>query len=225
MSVRIKIDVVSDISCPWCAIGLNALEAALGKLAPEVQAELHFQPFELNPQMGAAGESIAEHLGKKYGTTPEQILKNEETIRTRGEQVGFKFDMGKRTRIYNTFDAHRLLCWADAQGKQRALKHALFVAYFTEGRDPGDHEVLAEVAAQLGLDAQRARQILASDEYASEVRARERFFLDRGIKAVPAVIVNDRYLIQGGQPVEVFEQALRRIAAETPARPQPAVGK
>ena len=216
MSVRMKIDVVSDVSCPWCVIGLKSLEAALAKLGKEIEADLHLQPFELNPQMACGGESIAEHLGRKYGSSPEQLEEGQERIRARGEQLGFRFDMGKRSRIYNTFDAHRLLHWADTQGKQRALKHALFAAYFTEGRDPSDHEVLVEVAARAGLDAERARQILASGEYANEVRSRERFYTDRGIQAVPAIIINDRHLIQGGQPVEVFEQALRRVAADTP---------
>jgi predicted DsbA family dithiol-disulfide isomerase len=123
--------------------------------------------------------------------------------------------MQKRNRIYNTFDAHRLLHWASGQGKQRALKHALFAAYFTEGRDVANHDVLVDVAASVGLDAERARQILSSDEYTKEVRASERFYLDHGIHAVPAVIINDRHLIEGGQPVEVFEQALRRLAADT----------
>jgi predicted DsbA family dithiol-disulfide isomerase len=217
MPVRMKIDVVSDVSCPWCLIGLKSLEAALAKLGNEIEADLHFQPFELNPQMARGGESIAEHLGRKYGASPEQLEQGQERIRARGEELGFKFDMGKRSRIYNTFDAHRLLHWADTQGKQRALKHALFTAYFTEGRDPSDQQVLVDVAAQAGLDADRAREILHSDEYANEVRTRERFYLDHGIHSVPAIIVNDRHLIQGGQPVEVFEQALRRLAANRPA--------
>lgn len=212
MPGRMKIDVVSDVSCPWCAIGLKSLETALAKLGQEVDAELHMQPFELNPQMGREGELISEHLARKYGASTEQLKQGEEVIRERGEKLGFRFDMGKRTRIYNTFDAHRLLYWADREGKQLPLEHGLFAAYFTEGRDPSDHDVLVELATQAGLDPARARQILASDEYAAEVRARERLYLQQGIQAVPAFIINDRYLIQGGQPVEVFEQALRRLA-------------
>jgi predicted DsbA family dithiol-disulfide isomerase len=206
-----KIDFVSDVSCPWCVIGLKSLEAALAKLGGDVDVDLHFQPFELNPQMGRGGQSIAAHITEKYGSTPEQLERSQEMIRTRGADLGFIFDMQKRSRIYNTFDAHRLLHWADGEGQQRALKHALFAAYFTEGRDPSDHDVLVDVAARAGLDAERARQILASDEYATEVRARERFYLDHGVHAVPAVIINERHLIEGGQPVEVFEQALRHL--------------
>ncbi|GGP20616.1 DsbA family oxidoreductase [Silvimonas iriomotensis] len=213
MTSRLKIDFVSDVSCPWCAIGLNALERALGQIGPDIEADLHFQPFELNPQMVPEGQDINEHLAQKYGSTPEQSARNREDIRARGEDVGFEFNMDKRGRIYNTFDAHRLLHWAGEQGKQRELKHALFKAYFTDGLSPGDHEVLLRVAADVGLDIERARQILASDEFAGDVRQAELFYQQNGIHAVPAVIINDRHLIQGGQPVEVFEQALRQIAA------------
>ena len=213
-----KIDFVSDVSCPWCVIGLKSLEDALGRVAGEVQAEIHFQPFELNPKMPAEGQDIAEHLAEKYGSTPEQSQRNREMIRARGQDVGFTFSMDKRSRIYNTFDAHRLLHWAEEEegkgkGRQLALKEALFKAYFTDGESPGSHEVLARVAGEVGLDMARAKAILASDEYADAVRQREQFYLQQGIHAVPAVIINDKHLISGGQPVEVFEQALRQIAA------------
>jgi predicted DsbA family dithiol-disulfide isomerase len=213
----LKIDFVSDVSCPWCIIGLKSLEQALARMNGEVTADLHFQPFELNPQMPREGQDITEHLAEKYGATPEQSARNREAIRARGEEVGFTFNMDKRTRIYNTFDAHRLLHWAEREGRQQALKHALFGAYFTEGENPGAHDVLVRSAAAAGLDPARAQQILASDEYAEEVRERERFYLDQGIHSVPSVIINDRYLIQGGQPVEVFEQALRQVAESAPA--------
>jgi predicted DsbA family dithiol-disulfide isomerase len=211
-TTTMRIDFVSDVSCPWCAIGLSSLEAALARLQGEIDVDVHFQPFELNPQMSPGGENIVEHLAKKYGSTPAQIERNQEMIRERGAAVGFTFDMQKRNRIYNTFDAHRLLHWAEAEGKQRALKHALFEAYFTEGRDPSSHDVLLDVAAKAGLDVARARSILASDEFAREVREREEFYIQHGIHAVPAIIINERHLIEGGQPVEVFEQALRRLA-------------
>jgi len=212
MSQRIKIDFVSDISCPWCAIGLRSLETALSRLGNEIQPDLHFQPFELNPQMGADGEDIVEHIAHKYGSSPEQVALNQEMIRERGAALGFVFDLNKRRRIYNTFDAHRLLHWADEIGKQKELKEALFAAYFTEGLDPSNHDVLENVAASVGLDRDRVRKILTSDEYATEVRAREQRYQNSGIHAVPAVILNDRYLVQGGQPVEVFERALRQAA-------------
>ena len=214
MSTTLKIDFVSDVSCPWCIIGLKALEQAADRLQGEVALDLHFQPFELNPQMGPEGQDIGEHLQEKYGATPEQSQKNRDAIAARGAELGFTFRMDKRSRIYNTFDAHRLLHWAEEQGLQSALKKALFQAYFTDGQSPGDHEVLVRVASDVGLDAAQAREVLASGCYADEVREREQFYLQNGIHSVPAIIVNERHLIQGGQPVEVFEQALRQIAAE-----------
>ncbi len=215
MTTSLKIDFVSDVSCPWCAIGLSSLEQALQRLGSDIQAELHFQPFELNPQMPPGGQDITEHLTQKYGSTPEQQAHNREAIRQRGADVGFTFRKEGRGRIYNTFDAHRLLHWAEtqAEGRQAALKKALLKAYFTDGESPESHEVLVRVAGEVGLDTARARQVLESNEYAKETRERERFYTNAGIHAVPAVIINDRHLISGGQPAEVFEQALRQIAA------------
>jgi predicted DsbA family dithiol-disulfide isomerase len=214
MKKHIKIDFVSDVSCPWCAIGLQSLQNALHTLEGELEATLTFQPFELNPQMVAEGENITEHLAKKYGSTPEQAAGAQENIRARGAALGFVFNMDKRGRIYNTFNAHRLLHWAEGEGagKQAALKKALLTAYFTDGEDPSDSALLVRVAASVGLDTARAQAILNSDEYADEVRAQERFYQQAGINSVPAIVLNDQHLISGGQPPEVFEQALRQIA-------------
>ena len=212
---RLRIDFVSDVVCPWCAVGLMSLEQALQRTAGEVEAEIHFQPFELNPQMPAAGEDAAGHLQRKYGMPPEQAAANQQAIVDRGAELGFTFDMQRRARIYNTFDAHRLLHWAEGEGdgKQRELKHALLRAYFSEGRDISDHATLVDIAASVGLPAERAREILASKEFADEVRIGEQFFLQAGIQSVPAIIIERKHLISGGQPPEVFEQALRQIAA------------
>lgn len=216
MTTSLKIDFVSDVSCPWCAVGLGALEEALGKLQGEVSAELHFQPFELNPQMGAEGQDIGEHLTQKYGSTAAQQVQIRETIRARGAEVGFAFNPAGRGRIWNTFDAHRLLHWAEldgAPGQQHALKKALLAACHTRSEAMGDHGVLLACVREVGLDALRAQEILASDEFAQDVREREAFYTSAGIHSVPAVIINDRNLISGGQPAAVFEQALRQIAA------------
>ena len=215
MTTPLKIDFVSDVSCPWCVIGLRSLEQALDRTGAATPADIHFQPFELNPQMPPGGQDIAEHLAQKYGSTREQLARNQEALRARGVALGFTFDMNKRSRVYNTFDAHRLLHWAELEGRQHALKSALFAAYFTEGRDPSDREVLVDLATRAGLDPVRAREVLESGSYADEVREREQLYGRLGIHAVPSVIINDKYLIQGGQPAEVFEQALRQIAAET----------
>ncbi|MBC7984289.1 MAG: DsbA family oxidoreductase [Candidatus Obscuribacterales bacterium] len=214
MKTHLKIDFVSDVVCPWCVIGLKSLEQALERLGDEVSVDLHFQPFELNPQMTADGQDITEHVMQKYGSTSDQVERSREAMRARGAELGITFDMQKRARIYNTFDAHRLLHWAEAEGRQRALKYALFAAYFSEGRNPSDHAVLVDLASQVGLDPVRAKEILASDAYAKDVREQEQHYLNHGIHAVPAVIINDRHLIQGGQPADVFERALRQLANE-----------
>lgn len=214
MSVGLKIDFVSDVSCPWCVIGLKSLEQALERIEGGSAPKIHFQPFELNPKMPPEGQDFVEHITQKYGSTPEQLAKNQAAIRARGAELGFAFDMEKRSRVYNTFDAHRLLHWAGIEGRQGELKHELFTAYFTDGRALSDRNVLIDVAGRAGLDAERAREVLDSQAYAQEVREREQFYTQQGIHAVPSVIVNDKYLIQGGQPVEAFEQALRQIAAE-----------
>jgi len=206
-----KIDFVSDVACPWCAVGLNALERALERIGDDIPVELHFEPFELNPTLAPEGADAAEYLRAKYGLSPEQLAKNRANIRERGAAVGFAF--GERAHVWNTFDAHRLLHWAGLEGKQRELKHALLRAYHGEGRNPGAHDVLVELAGEVGLDPARAGEILVNGEFSDEVRARERHWQQLGIHSVPSVIVDDRHLIQGGQPPELFEQALRQIAA------------
>lgn len=209
----LRIDFVSDVSCPWCAVGLASLQQALANLEGEVSAEIHFQPFELNPQMPAEGEDSTEHLARKYGSTPEQIELNQEAIRERGASLGFTFNMDRRSRVYNTFDAHRLLHWAELEGRQLALKQILLRAYFTDGEDVGAHDTLQRLAGEAGLDVDQAAEILAGDRYVREVRDQEQFFQSRGIHSVPATIINGRQLISGGQPPEAFELALRQIAA------------
>jgi predicted DsbA family dithiol-disulfide isomerase len=208
--VRIRIDFVSDISCPWCVIGLKALEQALAGLGAAITVDFHLQPFELNPQLPPEGQDANEHLIAKYRSTPAQLERNREAIRVRGAELGFVFN--RRDRVYNTFDAHRLLHWAELEDRGLALKHALFRAYFTDGEDVSAHPTLVRLAAEVGLDAARAQQILSADEYAVDVRAQQRLYAGQGIHAVPAVIINRRHLISGGQPVEIFERALRQIA-------------
>ena len=215
MTVPIKIDIVSDIACPWCVIGLGGLELALAKLGDLVSADIHFQPFELNPDMPAEGQNIVEHIGQKYGSTPAQSAANRAAIRERAATVGFAMNSDETSRIYNTFDAHRLLHWAGLTGRQAALKHGLFAANFTHGQAVSDPDVLVAAATAAGLDAAQAREVLDSDRYTQEVRDAEHLWRKAGINSVPAVIINDRYLISGGQPAEYFEQALRQIAAET----------
>jgi predicted DsbA family dithiol-disulfide isomerase len=212
MTQALHIDFISDIACPWCAIGLSSLQLALSRLSDVVDAEIVVHPFELNPQMPPEGEAIAEYLGRKYGRTPEQIAETQHAIRARGASVGFEF--GPRTHVYNTFDAHRLLHWAGIEGKQVPLKLALLRAYHGEGKDPSNREVLVETARSVGLDAAQAQAVLESGAYADEVREQESQIQAMGIQSVPAIIFNQRRLVSGGQPVEAFEQAIRQILAE-----------
>lgn len=211
-----RIDFVSDVACPWCAIGLNSLERALERIGTEIgDVELHMQPFELNPTMPSEGADLVEYLTAKFGMAPEQLAENQARIAERGAAEGFAF--GERTHIWNTFDAHRLLFWAGAEGPpggQRALKHALLTAYHGEGRNPGAHDVLLELAGYVGLPAERAREVLEGGEFAEDVRQAEAFWQQLGVHSVPAAIVDRKHLISGGQPSQVFEQALRQIAAE-----------
>ena len=213
MTRRLKIDFVSDVSCPWCVIGLGGLEEALRRVDGLVEADIRFRPFELNPDMPPEGQDIGEHVAMKYGATPEQSAASREAIKARAAEVGFTITSRPNSRIYNTYDAHRLLHWAAIEGRQYALKRVLFDAYFTHGRNPSDREVLADAAGQAGLDVDAAREVLASGRYAEEVRADERHWRENDIHAVPAVIIDDRYMISGGQPADAFERALRKIAA------------
>ena len=214
MTTQLKIDIVSDVSCPWCIIGYQALNTALTKLAPEINADITWQPFELNPQMPKEGQEITEHITQKYGITEQQAEQNRSAIKERGLSVGYEFGNRGGGRIYNTFDAHRLLHWAHEQGKQTALKLALFDLYFQQNGNPSDHQQLLAVVKKVGLDEVEAKQILNSEKYTAEVRKLQQHYQSAGVSSVPAVIVNDKHLISGGQPVEIFEQALRQIAQE-----------
>jgi len=217
MTTALTIDFVSDIACPWCAVGLGALEQALKRLEGEVSAELRFQPFELNPHMGPGGQDLGEHLTEKYGSTPEKQAQIRDMISQRGQEVGFTFHPGGRGRVYNTFDAHRLLHWAGQTGpagSQHALKKAFLASYQGRAKAIELHDVMLAAVQEAGLDVAQARAILESDTYAQEVKDTEQYYTQAGIRSVPAIIINQKHLISGGQPTEVFEQALRQIAQQ-----------
>lgn len=214
MTVKLKIDIVSDVACPWCAVGLNSLEEALRRTAGVVDADITFQPFELNPNMPPPGVNHNEHIAGKYGMPPEQLAASQENLRERAASVGFALNFSAQSRIYNTFDAHRLLHWARTLGRQVELKRALFKANFTDNLNISDTDVLVGIAASVGLDADAAREVLTSQRFATEVRQDEQLWVSRGVQAVPATIVNQKWLISGGQTPEVFEQVLRKITDE-----------
>jgi predicted DsbA family dithiol-disulfide isomerase len=214
MATELKIDIVSDISCPWCIIGFKALQTALKQIGPDITANIEWQPFELNPQMPTEGQGITEHITQKYQISEQQADQNREAIKQRGLSVGYEFGNRGGGRIYNTFDAHRLLHWAKTQGKQTDLKLALFDLYFKDSGNPSAHEQLLETVKSVGLDVIEAKKILDSDQFTADVRQLQQYYQNAGVQSVPAVIVNNKHLISGGQPADVFQQALIKIAQE-----------
>ncbi|MBK5353087.1 DsbA family oxidoreductase [Pseudomonas sp. TH41] len=215
MTASVSIDFISDVVCPWCALGATALEHAIKNVAGEVSVELTYKPFELNPDMPAVGEKAVEHLMRKYGRTAEDVAAGKAMQIARGEAIGFTFDLEKRSHFYNTFDAHRLLLWAVQEGRQIELKKILLRAYFSEGQNPSDRQTLVRLAAEAGLDAAAAQEVLASGAFTKEVRELEEFYRQRGINSVPAMILNGRHLVSGSQSVEYYEQMLRQMAQAT----------
>jgi predicted DsbA family dithiol-disulfide isomerase len=218
----LRIDFVSDVACPWCAVGLGGLEQALARLAPDITATIHLQPFELNPHMGPGGQDLGEHLTQKYGTNAEQQAEIRQTISARGEEVGFAFHPNGRGRVYNTLSCHRLLYWAESLDDDEqshayalALKKALLHAYQGRAENMDDPRVLLACVAEVGFDVEDASAVLHSQAFTQEVRDRQAFFAQAGIQSVPAIIINRRHLISGGQPAHVFEQALRQIAQDS----------
>lgn len=211
---QLQIAFVSDIACPWCAVGLASLLQALDACKDEITARLHFEPFELNPDMPPEGEDAAAHLARKYGSTPERSAEMRNLLAERGAAVGFRFAPRGRTRVVNTFNAHRLIFWAGEQSaeQQLALKQALLRACHERDQRVDHADVLLDAVREAGLDVERARQILAGDEWAAEVRAAEQRWQQAGIHSVPSIIINGRYAINGGQLPVVFEQALRKVA-------------
>ncbi|MEM7358444.1 MAG: DsbA family oxidoreductase [Pseudomonadota bacterium] len=213
MNSKMKIDIVSDVSCPWCIIGYQSLHAALEERGELDACDLNWLPFELNPAMPAEGQDIREHMQQKYGATPEQSAANRENIKQRGAAVGYDFNFAAEGRIYNTFDAHRLLHWAREHGRQTELKLALFDLYFKDQGNPDDHQTLVKYAEQVGLDGEAALEVLSSGRYEKEVRAEQEFAWQQGITAVPTFIFNDKYMVNGGQPKDVFINVFEQLAA------------
>lgn len=209
---QLQIDIVSDVSCPWCIVGYSALKIALERIKDDVSANITWHPFELNPQMPSEGQEINEHLGEKYGIDQAQIDQNRDMIKQRGADVGYDFGVRGGGRIYNTFNAHRLLHWAKNFNKQTELKLRLFDLYFQQAGDPSDHKQLLKCVEDVGLPVSEAQNILNSTQFEEDVRKEQQHYQSMGISSVPAVIVNQKHLISGGQPADVFEQALVQIS-------------
>lgn len=208
----VQIDVVSDVVCPWCIVGFRQLDQALGETG--IVAQLRWHPFELNPDMPPEGQNLREHMMEKYGTSAEQSQQARDRLTALGQGLGITFKFTEDSRIVNTFQAHQLLDWAEAQGRQHPLKLALFEAYFTHGRDVSDPDVLIAAAAQAGLETEAARAALVSGEFAAPVREKQQFWTSRGITGVPAMVFGGKYLLTGAQGRETYAEVLQRCLAE-----------
>ena len=210
----IKIDYVSDIACPWCAVGFGNLNKAMAQLNDRANFEIHFRPFELNPNMPLGGQDAIEHLTEKYGLSVEQVKANQSNIRSKAIEAGFEFHPEGRKRVYNTFDAHRLLHWAGKEfnlEKQASLKRELLNTYFCLAVNLDDKKNIIDAVIRSGLDPIRAQEILDSSEFSREVKEEEMTYLNAGINSVPAIILNDQYLLQGAQPPESFVSAFEQL--------------
>ncbi|WP_439639021.1 DsbA family oxidoreductase [Nevskia sp.] len=219
MLPRLKIDYVSDLACPWCAIGLAGLVEAASRLQGILEVELHFQPFELNRNMPPEGVSMGEHLAAITGASAAQIEDERRNLTAIAAEAGLAFKLDRETRIWNSFDSHRLVYWAEQAGDPLLLKTTLFKANFCEGRQISNHEVLADIAAECGLDRARAKEILSTETYLDEVDERMKLWMSRGIRGVPAIIFNERHIVEGGQSASTFVKVMRQIAGLDPSPP------
>lgn len=209
MDEMLQIDIVSDVVCPWCIVGFKQLEQAIEKAG--ISAAIKWHPFELNPDMEADGENLREHIMRKYGSTAEQSQAARDRLTELGSDLGFKFRFSDDSRMVNTFKAHQLIHWAGPQDKEHPLKMALFEAYFRDGKNLNDNDVLADIAENLGLDRNEALQILEDGRYAGPVRQEEQFWIQNGIQGVPAVIFDRRHLITGAQGVDNYAAILKQL--------------
>lgn len=222
--MALQIDIISDVMCPWCAIGYSALKQAAQSF-PEAGIQIRWHPFELNPNMPVEGQDLREHLAEKYGSTEEESEQNRIHMTKLGNELGFEFNFSDTQRIVNTFNAHQLLTWAGelqespgyADDLQTQLKMALFTAYFRDGVDVSNTDELIRIATDVGLSAQEAQQLLEQQTYAGAVRAEQQQFQQMGINSVPGVILANKYLVSGGQPVEVFKRAIQQVLDEQAA--------
>lgn len=210
MTQPLRIDIVSDVMCPWCIIGYRQLAEALD--ATGTAHDIHWHPFELNPDMPAEGQNVREHIAEKYGSTPEQSEKSRKQMTALGADLGFDFRYTDDMRMHNTFNAHQLLHWADTLGRKHDLKLALFTAHFTDRRNLSDDTVLADVAGEIGLDRVEALAVLADQRFASEIRQIEGFWVQQGIRGVPAVVLDRKHLVTGAQGVENYTTILGQLA-------------
>ena len=211
MNEKLKIDIVSDVVCPWCTVGYKRLEKAISELGMQDQVEIEWQPFELNPNMPPEGQNLAEHIAEKYGSTPEQQKASQQNMANVGQEIGFSFDYFEDMRMVNTFDAHILLEYAKEFGKQTDLKMLLTTAFFSERQDVSKREILKKALVDAGLNAEEGLDRLDNENARKEVRENEDYWKNAGINSVPTIIFNRKSSITGAQPVETFKQVLSKL--------------
>ena len=211
MKEKIKIDIVSDVVCPWCTIGYKRLEKAIKELGIEDQVEIEWQPFELNPNMPAEGQNVNEHITEKYGSTLEQQKASKQNMTEVGAELGFKFDYFDEMRMVNTFDAHVLLEYAKDFGKQTELKMTLTKAFFSDRKDVSKRDILKQALLDVGLNAEEGLAKLDNEEARFEIKSKEKYWQNLGVNSVPTIVFNRQSAVTGAQPVDTFKQILGEI--------------
>lgn len=211
MSDKVKIDIVSDVVCPWCTIGYKRLEKAVIDMGIQDRVEIEWHPFELNPNMPAEGQNVQEHIGEKYGATIAQQKESQQQMTAAGAELGFTFDYFDDMRMANTFDAHMLLEYAKAFGKQTELKMRLTKAFFSERKDVSKRAVLKEALQDVGLDAEEALATLTNNKIREEVRSKQEHWKTLGVNSVPTIVFNSKSAVTGAQPVDVFKRILSEL--------------
>lgn len=214
MNGKIKVDIVSDVVCPWCVIGYKRLDQAITERGLQDRVEIEWQPFEINPDMPPDGEELGAHTARKYGSTPEDSLRFREQMMTLGEELGFAFDFFEGMHIVNTRDAHVLLEYAKEEGRQTELKLHLFELYFNQHKDVSDRKILHGAIRRIGLDVDVAFARLEDEDARNHVQQQEAFWQRRGISGVPTMIFNQSKGLVGAQPVGVYKEVLEELIGE-----------
>lgn len=211
MTDKIKIDIVSDVVCPWCTIGYKRLDKAISEMGIQDQVEIEWQPFELNPHMPKEGQNVQEHITEKYGSSLEEQKRSQEYMAEAGAELGFTFDYFDEMRMANTFEAHILLEYAKAFGKQTELKMRLTTAFFSERKDVSDRAILKQALLDVGLNAEEALANLDNDQSRYEIRSKEDYWKNLGVNSVPTIVFNRKSAVTGAQPVDVFKRILSEV--------------
>jgi len=211
MKDKIKIDLVSDIVCPWCVIGYKRLEKAIDELGIQDKVEINWKPFELNPNMPVEGQNIQEHLTEKYGSSIDDQLKSQEQMTALGDELGFKFDFYQNMNLFNTRDAHILLDYATDFGKQTELNLRFVTAFYSERKDISNRKTLLDEVESIGLNRIEAEKKLNSEEAKYNVIQEEDYWKNLGVTSTPTFVFEDKSAIPGAQPVEVFKNALTEM--------------